>query len=289
MNISVWITSYNQKEYLREAIESVLAQTLKPFQLIIVDDFSSDGSQELIKTYASANPSLITPVFHEKNHGVAHVRISALQNVKGDYVTYVDGDDLYLPRKLEVESALIKEGNFEIAFSNNMYFKGSPDNIDHIWAYNKSELPPAGNMYFETLSRSFPRSSLFRMELVNYNAWKQVGFHDAKLKIYEDFDMRIRLTKNLNVNYTIEPFTKIRLGETGLSHSQKEVHLECLNYILEKHKKDIEDLSPEQNTFVKNKFNVMIARLNGTAGSQQANDDLIQKLINKTKAFIKRK
>jgi glycosyltransferase involved in cell wall biosynthesis len=291
MKISVWITSYNQKIFLKEAIESVLAQTLKPFQVIIVDDCSSDGSRELISSYANAHPSLITPIFHEQNRGVAQVRISALEKVIGDFVTYVDGDDLYLPGKLETEAGLIKKGDFQIAFSNNLYFRDSADNIEHIWAYNKKELPPNGNMYFETLSRSFPRSSLFRMELVNYNAWKQIGFHDPKLKIFEDFDMRIRLTKTMRLNYTLEPFTKIRLGDTGLSNSAKEVQMECLEYIFRKHLHEIESFPPEQSRIIKKKFDSM---LNGKLGiiakpDSYENHGIIQKLKSQAGKFLKRK
>lgn len=61
MNISVFITSYNQRDYLREAIESVLAQTLPASQIIVVDDASSDGSPDLISDYARRYPDLFTP------------------------------------------------------------------------------------------------------------------------------------------------------------------------------------------------------------------------------------
>ena len=95
MKISVYISSYNQKEYLQVAIESVLNQTFLPYEIIIVDDCSSDGSQELIKEY-SKKYSFIRYVFHKENKGIAQVRITALSKVTGDFVTYLDGDDLYL-------------------------------------------------------------------------------------------------------------------------------------------------------------------------------------------------
>lgn len=288
MNISVYITSYNQKDFLKEAIESVLNQTLRPYEIIIVDDCSSDGSPELIRSYKSKYPDLIIPVFHERNMGVTQVRITALQQVKGDFVTYVDGDDMYLPKKLEVEAGLINKGNFQLAFSNNMYFKGIENNIEHIWAYNKYEMPKTGIMYFETLSRSFPRKSLFRMELVNYNAWNQVGFHDTNLKIYEDYDMRIRLTKNLRVNYTIEPLTKIRIGESGLSHSPKDIHIKSLEYILKKHQSDIEMLPGEQRAKVKNIFDLMINNQKGLVEKKNVIEaGVIQRLFNKIRNLLK--
>ena len=122
MTISVVIPAYNAGEYIARAIDSVLAQTLPPGQIIIVDDDSSDGSQELIAGYRSRYPDLITPIFHEQNRGVARVRVTALEAVTGDYVTYLDGDDRYLPEKLEKEAALLQSrSDIQIAYSNNYY------------------------------------------------------------------------------------------------------------------------------------------------------------------------
>ena len=115
--ISVYITSYNQKEYLVEAIDSVLNQTLKPFEIIIVDDCSTDGSREVIAGYALRYPDLVNPIYHTRNQGVAQARIDALQMVTGDYVTYVDGDDRYLPTKLEKEARLLQENANDLGMS----------------------------------------------------------------------------------------------------------------------------------------------------------------------------
>ena len=106
--ISVYITSYNQREFLAEAIDSVLAQTLPPHQIIVVDDCSTDGSQDIIADYARAHRGLFSPIYHRDNTGVAQVRADALAAVTGDLVTYVDGDDRYLPTKLEQEAAALK-------------------------------------------------------------------------------------------------------------------------------------------------------------------------------------
>lgn len=109
MNISVYIPSYNQKEYLVQAVESVLNQTLQPFEILIIDDGSTDGSQEVIRSLANAN-SKVRYLFNERNEGIARVRKKALENIRGDYVTYVDGDDLYLPNKLSIDAKLMSSG-----------------------------------------------------------------------------------------------------------------------------------------------------------------------------------
>ena len=259
MKISIFITSYNQKKYLIEAIESVLAQTLKPFQVIIVDDCSIDESQEVINGYCSRYPDLITPIYHAENVGVSSTRIDALNVVKGDYVAYLDGDDLYLPTKLEKEAKLLKENpNVQIAFSNNFYVA---ENGITTGMWIEGEMPPEGDVFKETFARDFPKGSLFRMELVDYSAWANVGFHDPTLYIYEDYDMRIRLTKKLKVKYHNEPLTKIRTHGKGLSNSEIVMHVEAFEHIYKKNKHLLDDLMLADRKYIENRFKANIANI----------------------------
>ncbi len=254
MKISVWITSYNQKGFLKEAIESVLNQTLKPFQLIIVDDASKDGSQELINSYYIKYPEIITPVLHKKNTGVAQVRVDALNAVKGDYVTYVDGDDLFLPEKLELESkAMKKNREADIVFSNHRMIHHKTKKTLSTWI--ETTPPPEGIVFKETFTRRFPKGRLFQMELVNYQAWKKIGFHDPKLKIYEDYDMRIRLTKQLKVKYVPLCLSEKRAHRFGLSSSSYEVHLDSLNHIYSKNISLLKDIPLKDKAYILNEIN----------------------------------
>ncbi len=242
MDISVFITSYNQKKWLVEAIESVLAQTRPAAQIIVADDGSTDGSREVIESFASRHPGLFTVILHEQNMGVAQTRIDALECVTSDYVTYVDGDDRLLPNKLELEaSALDKSASAGIAFSNNRYM--SADMSEQVWTWVEKETVPQGDIFIETFGRLFPRRSLFRMELVRYPAWREIGFHDPKLALYEDFDMRIRLTKHLKAIYVDELTAEIRHHGTGLSQTPLKKHVDALDYIRKKNDALLADLS----------------------------------------------
>jgi glycosyltransferase involved in cell wall biosynthesis len=240
MDISVYITSYNQENLLAEAIESALAQTLAPRQLIIVDDCSEDSSRELIKSYESRYPAVIQPILHEQNTGVAQVRIDALAAVTGEYVSYLDGDDRYLPEKLEKETALLtRRPETTIAFSNNYYIDQNGHRIGK-WVTN--DPPPQGDVFKETLTRQFPRGNLFRMELLPLAALKMVGFHDPNLHVLEDWEMRIRLSKRFQVAYWDEPLTEIRVHREGLSNVPNEKKLAAFEYIWQKHKSMLADL-----------------------------------------------
>lgn len=263
MKISVFITSYNQREYLREAIDSILAQTLVPSQIIVVDDASADSSPDLIADYARHHPELFTPVFHKENTGVAQVRVDALNAVTGDYVTYVDGDDWFLPHKLEREVAALKaDPDARIAFSNNAYM--STDGGTELRRWVDSEPVPEGDVFWQTFGRVFPKNSLFRMELVDYEAWKKIGFHDPSLPIYEDYDMRIRLTRHLKVTYVDEVLSRIRTHGEGLSKSNVVRHFKALDYLFRKNQPLLNHLPESQRKQGERSF----ARWISTIGSR---------------------
>lgn len=259
MNISVLITSYNQKEYLAEAIESVLNQTLQPFQMIVVDDCSTDGSQQIIDGFQSRYPDLVVPIYHPKNTGIAQARIDALRAASGDYATYVDGDDRLLPTKLEKEANVLRQNpEAQISFSNFHYIDGDGTRIG-IWA--EREKPPTGNVFRQTFARDFPKRSLFRCELVDCEAWKSIGFHDPKLALYEDYDMRIRLAKTLQVVYCDEALSEYRLHGKGLHRRERAQHLHALRYIYQKNKPLLEDLGEADRDYVNHRFKEWAAQI----------------------------
>lgn len=260
MNISVYITSYNQKHYLVEAIESVLSQTLRPSQVIIIDDCSSDGSQEVIAGYAARYPALVTPIFHERNQGIARTRSDALLVVTGDYVTYVDGDDRFLPTKLEKEAGMLRQKRHaQIAFSNFNYV--APDGR-HLGDWADRDALPQGDVFPQVYAREFPRRTLYRNELVDYRCWKNYGFYDPALRTYEDYDMKIRLSKFLKVAYSGEALAEYRIHEYGLSQSSSVIHhLNALEYIRKKNKILLEDIRPSVRKDVEHKFGDWITPL----------------------------
>src|SRR5262245_56185453 len=122
IRISIIITSYNHRAYLVEAIESVLDQTRLPHEIIVADDMSSDGSQDAIREYERRYPGLVRGLLQEHNRGIPGNRNAALRIVTGNYVGILDGDDRFLPHKLETQVAALQQhprarvvyGNFRI-------------------------------------------------------------------------------------------------------------------------------------------------------------------------------
>ena len=99
--ISIIITSYNKRDYLVEAVDSVIAQSLRPHEIIIADDGSGDGSRETISEYMHRYPDWIRGIFQEQNVGIPKNRNAALRAVTGKYVGKLEGEDQFMPSKLQ--------------------------------------------------------------------------------------------------------------------------------------------------------------------------------------------
>ena len=101
MKISIIVPVYNTKKYLSECLDSLIAQTYSDIEILCVDDCSTDGSIEIIKSYAEKD-SRIVPIFLSENHGTSYARKMAGMRCSGDYVMFCDSDDKYLPNACEV-------------------------------------------------------------------------------------------------------------------------------------------------------------------------------------------
>lgn len=105
--VSIITPIYNCRSYLPEAVESVLAQTYTDWELLLVDDGSQDGGDELARSYAGRHPDRIAYLEHEghRNHGVSATRNLAVRHARGEYLALLDADDVWLPEKLRLQTA----------------------------------------------------------------------------------------------------------------------------------------------------------------------------------------
>jgi glycosyltransferase involved in cell wall biosynthesis len=255
LKISVFITSYNQKEYLVEAIDSVLAQTLTPFEIIIVDDCSSDGSQDVIETYRRQYPDLIRPFYHAKNLGIPKNKSFALAQVRGDLVTYLDGDDRFLPEKLAQELETYQaHPDTPIVYSNIYHITEAGERL---WLWHQGEAAlPTGQVFIQVFARQFPKNALFRNELVGYACLKAVGFYDPAFAMYHDWELRLRLTKRYKVAYCPLPLAEYRVHAGGISRSKAVRHLDEFIRIYQKHRDALSDLPAAERQYVEQRLKI---------------------------------
>ncbi|CEK10259.1 glycosyltransferase [Legionella hackeliae] len=124
LNATVVVSCYNQKDYISEALESVLNQkTDFDFNILVADDCSKDGTQEIIAHYQSLYPEKITAILRKENIGAGRNYIETHKMATGDIVFHLDGDDIMLPGKLQKQFDLFKDDNtINIVFHRALYF-----------------------------------------------------------------------------------------------------------------------------------------------------------------------
>ena len=113
--VSVIMPTYNCGRFIQEAIDSVRAQTYDNWELLIVDDDSTDDTQSIVSSYSDAR---IRYMRNERNIGGALTRNKALREAKGQYVAFLDADDVWLPEKLEKQIAFMANKGFAFTYHN---------------------------------------------------------------------------------------------------------------------------------------------------------------------------
>ena len=218
--VSVIVTSYNQQEYLKEAIESAINQTVAAFEIIVADDHSTkDGSIETIREYVERYPGLVRGLFQEKNVGIPKNRNSALRMVRGDYVAILDGDDRLLPRFIERHGAgLSANPQAHVSYSNRY-------DINHLGQrrLRNRDPQPSGDV-LAYIARG--RKGILRSMVAKYDLVRAVGFLNENHYHYDGFVLTLRLAKLTPFVYLPDPLMEKRdhAGGTskGISFSEKE-------------------------------------------------------------------
>lgn len=164
--ISIIVPVYNTEQYLNHCIDSILSQTFTDFELLLIDDGSTDKSGDICDEYARKDERI--KVFHKKNGGVSSARNMGLDYVQGEWITFVDADDWIVKDCLNLDYSLFQEDliifsyyhNFET--SNNLAFS-----INQFVAKGKNEL---NDLYQAFIHKGFFRtvwSKLFKRSLIN--------------------------------------------------------------------------------------------------------------------------
>lgn len=241
--VSIVITSYNQPDILPRAIESVLSQTYDNIQVVIADDGSTDGSQDLINQYAQRFPDKIKPILSSQNQGIPKNKNMGFRACDGDFITYLDGDDFYYPEKIEREiNVFHADSSLGVVYSN-FAFTNEQGKVYKYWKDNNC-LVPQGYIFEQVFSRNFPHWTIYRNELMKADVLKKINYYDESVSAYHDWDSRIRITKNTKVGYSDYVGSAYVSNPQGISKVEKQERLlQEMKYVVEKNKHLLQDLS----------------------------------------------
>jgi glycosyltransferase involved in cell wall biosynthesis len=212
--VSVVIPVYNGERYLAEAIQSVLDQTYRNFEVIVVDDGSTDGSASVVKRYGET-----IRYIHQSNGGVCKSRNTGIAVAQGDYLAFLDQDDLWLPGKLAVQVAYLDSHPEVGAVYSQCEVKGK--------GWLRSSLyyaMPVKDDIFGIMSGTclLMTASMIRREVLR----KIGGFDEALIGAgAEDIDLTIRLTQVAKIAYLPQILAVYRVHATNNSmNSERLLH-----------------------------------------------------------------
>lgn len=184
--VSIIMPTYNRKKLLREAIDSVLNQTYQNFELIIIDDSSTDDSRDFLK---ELRHDKIRVLFNESNMGPAASRNVGLQHARGEYIAYLDSDNEWDKYYLEASiGSFYKLNDAHAIYSGQLIYpdKASPIQKIRYGAYNKSLL--RNRNYIDLNCFCHKRSIL-----------DDIGMFDESLERLEDWDLILRMSNNYKI------------------------------------------------------------------------------------------
>ena len=225
--VSVIIPTYNRASMLREAIQSVLDQTYSDFEIIVVDDGSTDDTRKIVNAFFDKR---IRYVFQE-NRGRSNARNHAFALAQGKYIAFLDSDDLFLPGKLEKQvAALEKEPGFGMVYSSAICTDEQG-----------KEIPPfmykatASGMIYRKVAFYIPLTIILPTVVMRAEVLSQVGGFDEKMERFEDTDMWRRVARRYPILAIREPLCRIRRhSDNELANQDPENIMRALEYYINK-------------------------------------------------------
>ena len=226
--VSVIIPTYNRAKIVHKAIDSVLQQTYKDYEILVVDDGSTDNTKAALNQYGN------NIVYRYKdNGGISSARNFGIENATGKYVALLDSDDYWLEKKLEKQMACFRENpSYGVVATRCASFEidGNFDTIEPQGKIREKNRPgKSGWVYKDLFHRNFIRTSSVVIKL---DCFAKVGMFDESLYQCNDVDMWMRLARQYPVGFINESLTVYTDNPKGVSTdslSGRETYLQVLD------------------------------------------------------------
>jgi len=224
MRIAVTIGIYNEEINIAVLLQLLITQTRTPHEIIIVDDGSTDKTEEIVKSF---NDKRIRYIRHRENRGAPAARNTGIRIAKGEYISFHDSDDEWLPEKLEKEIKIFQKSSLKVG----VVYSG-------LWKIRdgKKEYFPSSNCKKNgDLSRVLLKENIINPEpLVKRECFNKVGLCDESLLASQDWELWIRISKYYHFRYIDEPLVLYYSTEDSISR-KKDGAIKAYRLILKKH------------------------------------------------------
>jgi glycosyltransferase involved in cell wall biosynthesis len=229
--VSIILPTYNRASLLPRSIGSVLSQTYQNFELIVVDDFSTDNTEIVVKSFKDQR---IRYIQHEKNKGAVAARNTGIVAAKGQYIAFQDSDDEWLPSKLEKQMKIFFSAPKDVGVIYTDYWL--IENGVKIFSRNLNH--PVKEME-DNIHRSFLRVNFVNLPtaIVKMECFQKAGLFE-ELPRLQEWGLWLRISKYYNFKSTNEPLLNAYRQTDSISHNE-EANIKARKYLLAKYFKEI--------------------------------------------------
>ena len=244
--VSAVITTHNRKELLVSAIESVLNQTYKNIECIVIDDASDDNTQEYIRKYIEESKVTYIYISKEESKGGNYARNLGVKNAKGNYIAFLDDDDEWLCEKIEKQMKAM-QGNQKIGLVYcGTIVEKNMDKSNRIRQMIEDEEKYAdGDLSKRVLIHTICTTSTI---LIKKEILEKIGGFDENLKFWQDYELSIRIFQTTKVKLIRENLVIYRVFGNSKNRLSNKLSgwEEAVAYILDKHKELYRKLTKEE-------------------------------------------
>jgi glycosyltransferase involved in cell wall biosynthesis len=210
--VSVVIPAHNAEPWIAETLESILAQTFQDFEVIVIDDGSTDDTAAIVARFARVQ------CIHKQNGGAAFARNVGIRAAQSKYIAFVDSDDLWSPDKLSLQTALLKQTGLVWAYSDAYAFEDATRRV--LFAFSKVRRQYTGNVLQQLfLSNFIPMPTV----VVRRTVLEEAGCFDEGRRVQpaEDWDLWLRIAARYQVGAVNRPLAWYRVHRDSIIQSMK--------------------------------------------------------------------
>jgi len=223
--VSVIIPAYNSATHIADAIDSVLQQDYSPLEILVIDDGSTDNTIEIVESYGDR-----VRLIKQPNRGSAAARNNGIQNARGEYIAFLDADDIWWPRKIGYQLESLAQSNCTMAYSRFILWKAdeggvySPPGIE--FANETNQNLSRGNIltgypYPELLLDCIVWTSTV---IVKKDELEKIGLFDESLRKGQDYDLWLRLSRSVKMLGLQQPTALYRIHPDNITAKVSDVN-----------------------------------------------------------------
>jgi len=251
--VSVIIPTYNSAIYLPEAIESVLAQTYKDFEIIVIDDGSTDNTKDAVTPYLDRIIFLDGP-----NGGPCKARNRGIQKSSSEYVAFLDADDMWYPDKLECQMAVFSENqHYDMVHSDASYSRKNTSEEGRTWFSFKKHVK-VGWIYSELLNECF---IILSSVIVKRECLEKAGLFDENVERWHGYDLYLRIAVESQIGLVNKPLFFRRIHESNRFYSDPLSEVKSLIKVLKKWDTKARKLAEVDRKIINQRLRIEYCRL----------------------------